>query len=102
MKMISLDDIIDFCEANIPYHYGRDSAAVAVLRSVINFCKDYAIEAEGQEKAIEIDKVKNVFIKAIKAGNEMACDTQYDIGFQRGVEHGYYLFRMAAGEIKEE
>lgn len=53
MKMISLDDIIDFCEANIPYHYGRDSAAVAVLRSVINFCKDYAIEVEAQEKANE-------------------------------------------------
>lgn len=54
MKMISLDDIIDFCEANIPYYYGRkDSAAVSVLRGVINFCKEYAIEAKAQEKANE-------------------------------------------------
>lgn len=52
-------------------------------------------------KTIEVDKVKNVFIKAIKAHSETFYDTQYDIGFQRGLEHGYYLFRSAAGEIKE-
>jgi hypothetical protein len=64
--------------------------------------KTVKVKQREKPRTIEVDKVKNVFIRAIKTGNEIACDTQYDIGFQRGLEHGYYLFRMAAGEIREE
>lgn len=60
------------------------------------------VKVSQKPKTIEINKVKNVFIRAIKANSETAYNTQYDIGFQRGLEHGYYLFRSAAGEIKEE
>lgn len=52
-------------------------------------------------KTIEVEKTKEIFIRAIKAHRETFYDTQYDIGFQRGLEHGYYLFRSAAGEIKK-
>ncbi len=64
--------------------------------------KTVKVKKREKPRTIEIYKVKNVFIRAIKAGNEIACDTQYDIGFQRGLEHGYYLFRSAAGDIKEK
>ena len=52
-------------------------------------------------KKIDIEKLKKIFIRAIKAHDGVTYETQYDIGFQRGIEHGYYLLKMAAGEIKE-
>lgn len=52
-------------------------------------------------KTIEVDKVKNVFIRAIDAHRPME-QTQYDLGFQAGLELAYYLLKAAAGEIKEE
>lgn len=58
------------------------------------------VKVRQKPKTIEVEKVKTVFIKAIKANSETCYDTQYDIGFQRGLEHGYYLFRSAAGEIR--
>ena len=63
--------------------------------------KTVKVKKREKPRTIEVDKVKNVFIGAIKTHSEMASNTQYDIGFQCGLEHGFYLFRSAAGEIKE-
>ena len=64
--------------------------------------KTVKVKQREKPRTIEVDKVKNVFIGAIKAFGETAYNTQYDIGFQRGLEHGYYLCRSVAGDIKEK
>lgn len=52
--------------------------------------KTVKVKKSEKPRTIKVDKLKNVFVRAIKAHGEL--DTQYDIGFQRGLEHGYYLF----------
>lgn len=65
--------------------------------------KTVKVKKSKKPRTIEVDKVKNAFIGAIMAHGEMVCNTQsqYDFGFQHGLEHGYYLFCSAAGELKE-
>jgi len=46
MKMVSLKDIISYCNANIDMYEGRNSVAVRALRRIIEAAKDYAVEAE--------------------------------------------------------
>ena len=64
--------------------------------------KTVKVKKSETPRTIEVDKVKNVFIGAINTHREMASNMQYDIGFQCGLEHGYYLVRSVAGDIKEE
>ena len=53
-----------------------------------------------KSQKIDVEKLKKIFIRAIKAHDGVIHETQYDIGFQRGLEHGYYLLKVASGEIK--
>lgn len=47
MKYISLDDIVDYCQADItPLKAYREWVAVSALRRVIEAAKEYAVEAE--------------------------------------------------------
>lgn len=47
MKMIKVDDVIEYCENDIPpLRAVGQSVAVAALRRVIAVAKEYAIEAE--------------------------------------------------------
>lgn len=47
MKYISMDDIIDICQANItPLKANGQGVAVSALRRVIEAAKEYAVEAE--------------------------------------------------------
>ena len=47
MKMIKVDDVIEYCESDIPPLRVRgQSVAVAALRRVIAVAKEYAVEAE--------------------------------------------------------
>ena len=47
MKMIKIDDVIEYCESDIPpLRAGGQSVAVAALRRVIAVAKEYAVEAE--------------------------------------------------------
>lgn len=47
MKMISLDDIIEYCDnERTAYKANSCGAACTALRRVVEFAKEYAIEAE--------------------------------------------------------
>lgn len=47
MKMIKVDDMIEYCESDIPPLRVRgQSVAVAALRRVIAVAKEYAVDAE--------------------------------------------------------
>ena len=47
MKYISMDDIVDICQANItPLKANGQGVAVSALRRVIEAVKEYAVEAE--------------------------------------------------------
>jgi len=47
MKMIKVDDVIEYCESDIPPLRVRgQSVAVAALRRVIAVAKEYAVDAE--------------------------------------------------------
>lgn len=47
MKMIKIDDVIEYCESDIPPLRVRgQSVAVAALRRVIAVAKEYAVDAE--------------------------------------------------------
>lgn len=55
MKMITVDDIIEYCHNDIvPLSARHESVAVAALRRVINVAKEYAVEAE---PVINVDQI---------------------------------------------
>ena len=59
------------------------------------------VKVSQKPKTIEVKKTKEIFIRAIDAHRPME-QTQYDLGFQAGLELAYYLLKAAAGETKEE
>lgn len=49
---------------------------------------------------VDTSEIKDVIVTACKA-HEPMCRTEYDTGFQRGLEHSLYLLKRLI-EIKED
>lgn len=56
MKMISLDDIIEYCDnERTSYQANNCGAACTALRRLAEFAKEYAVEAEPDNDWISVD-----------------------------------------------
>lgn len=59
MKVVKLDDIIDFCEAQIPHLYTRhETVALAQLRGVKEIAKDNSFEIDNCAKGTWLPPVE--------------------------------------------
>lgn len=61
MKMITVDDVIEICHANIaPLSARHQNVAVTALRRVIDSAKEYAVEAVPVKRGRYTETIKRI------------------------------------------
>lgn len=75
MKMISVDDIIEYCNANIPPLYARkETAALAALRRIREYAIENAIDAQPEKYGVWIETDKSLGVETAYECSNCKCE----------------------------